>query len=42
VDTEDIENATATPVELVEQAEPREAAGTVLDVRGTRVELLKA
>jgi valyl-tRNA synthetase len=42
VDTEDIENATATPVELVEQADAGEAAGTVLDVRGTQVELLKA
>ena len=41
VDTEDIENATVTPVELVEQAEPGEAAGTVLDVRGAQVELLK-
>jgi valyl-tRNA synthetase len=42
VDTEDIENATATPVELVEQADAGEAVGTVLDVRGTQVELLKA
>ncbi|MBN1454967.1 MAG: class I tRNA ligase family protein, partial [Methanomicrobia archaeon] len=41
VNTEDIENAMATPVELVAQAGPRETAGTVLDVRGTQVELLK-